>query len=113
MRSTMPMALLRLSIMSSTALCATACVRGGPILSGQLNCGALIPAEWRKPIPGAELPPLDADVGAIGKFADAQTGQLDKANDRDAAKDHIRDTCEAMQRAAIEKSRPRWWQFWR
>jgi hypothetical protein len=62
--------------------------------------------------------PVDAPVSA--KLADGhddarpwqagfvgQTSRLEQANDRDAAKDHIRDTCEADQAAALKKSKPR------
>jgi hypothetical protein len=36
-----------------------------------------------------------------------QTTQLTIANDRDAAKDHIRDVCEADQASALKKARPK------
>jgi hypothetical protein len=63
-------------------------------------------------VPGAPLPEGDT-VGDWIAFGDAQTGQLDKANDRTVTAIGIVERCEARDRAAIEAARRRWWQLWR
>lgn len=70
-------------------------------------CSQLIPSEWRAGVPGADLP-TSATVGAWIAYADAQTGQLDKANERTAAAIGIVERCEARDREALKKSRRRW-----
>jgi hypothetical protein len=52
-------------------------------------------------------------MGAWVQFADAQTGQLDKANDRTITSLGIIERCEARDRAVVERAGRRWWQFWR
>jgi hypothetical protein len=71
-------------------------------------CSSLLPAEWREGVAGAELPPfgpLGSTVGDWIAFADAQTGQLDKANERTAAAIGIVERCEARDREAVSKAR--------
>jgi hypothetical protein len=63
-------------------------------------------------VPGAPLPDGDT-VGDWIAFGDAQTGQLDKANDRTVTAIGIVERCEARDRAAIEAAGRRWWQLWR
>jgi len=48
-----------------------------------------------------------ADAFKAFKFADAQTGQLDKANERVAAAIGIVQRCEARDTAAVRKARPK------
>lgn len=55
---------------------------------------------------GAPLPE-GMTVGDWIAFADAQTGQLDKANDRYRAAVGIVGRCEARDAAAVKRSRPR------
>jgi len=55
-------------------------------------------------VPGAALP-QGSTVGDWIAFADAQTGQLDKANERTAAAIGIVERCEARDAAAVRKSR--------
>lgn len=62
-------------------------------------------------MPGAPLPENDT-VGAWVAFADAQTGQLDKANDRTLTSIGIVERCEQMQRDAVATARRPWWKFW-
>lgn len=83
-----------------------ACVGAPPIVASQSACSQLIPSEWREGVPGADLPKA-ATVGAWIAFADAQTGQLDKANERTAAAIGIVERCEERDRAAVRKSRRR------
>lgn len=66
-------------------------------------CSSLLPSEWREGVPGAVLPgSTTADWIA---FADAQTAQLDKANDRTKAAIGIVERCEARDREAVGKAR--------
>lgn len=55
---------------------------------------------------GAPLPQGDT-VGDWETFADAQTGQLDKANDHYASAVGIVERCEARDREAVKRSRPK------
>lgn len=82
------------------------CVSTGPIIASQSACSALLPDSWREPVPGAPLPAGET-VGDWIAFGDAQTGQLDKANGRTADTIGIVERCEARDRAAIKKSRPK------
>lgn len=77
------------------------------------SCATLIPDDWRMPVAGAALPSGDA-AGEWVAFADAQTGQLDKANDRTAASISIVEKCEARDADAVKRlmSRP-WWKIGR
>lgn len=63
-------------------------------------CSSLIPDEWRKGVPGADLPPGDV-LSDWQIFADAQTGQLDKANGRTADTIAVIERCEDRDRAAV------------
>lgn len=63
-------------------------------------------------MPGAPLPDGET-IGDWIQFADAQTGQLDKANDRTLTAIGIVERCEARDAAAIAGARKRWWQVWR
>lgn len=55
-------------------------------------------------MPGADLP-IGSTVGDWIAFADAQTGQLDKSNDRYRAAVGIVERCEARDREAVKRSR--------
>ncbi|WP_339375650.1 hypothetical protein [Aurantiacibacter zhengii] len=50
-------------------------------------------------------------MGAWISFGDAQTGQLDKANDRTVSTIGIIERCEARDRAVIEAARRPWWKI--
>lgn len=73
-------------------------------MASQSACSSLLPDEWRAGVPGADLPAGDT-VGDWIAFADAQTGQLDKANDRTKAAIGIVERCEARDREAVKKAR--------
>lgn len=68
--------------------------------------------EWKEKVPGADLPDGNT-VGDWIQFGDAQTAQLDQANDRTVSAIGIVERCEARDRAMIEELRRPWWQFWR
>ncbi len=90
----------------------TACAGGQPIVAASSACSALLPQEWRAPVPGAQLP-SGSSVGDWVAFADAQTGQLDKANDRTMFAISIVERCEVRDREALEAAERRRWHFWR
>jgi hypothetical protein len=65
-------------------------------------CSSLLPAEWREGVAGAAFP-VGSTVADWIAFADAQTGQLDKANERTAAAIGIVERCEARDREAVKR----------
>jgi hypothetical protein len=98
-------------ILPCMALALTACAGGPPIVAASNACSALLPQQWRSPVLGAPLPGSDT-IGEWIVFADAQTAQLDKANDRTLAAIGIVERCEARDAAALAASRRPWWKFW-
>lgn len=63
-------------------------------------------------MPGAAIPGGDT-AGEWVAFADAQTGQLEKANDRTRASIEIVERCDARDAAVVERLTPKsWWRFW-
>lgn len=62
-------------------------------------------------MPGAPLPDGET-VGDWIQFGDAQTGQLDKANDRTISAIGIVERCEERDKAVIVKARKPWWKIW-
>ncbi len=69
-------------------------------------CSTLLPTEWRAGVQGADLP-AGSTAGEWIAFADAQTGQLDKANDRYSAAVGIVERCEARDSEAVKRARPK------
>jgi hypothetical protein len=69
-------------------------------------CSRLLPSEWKDGVAGASLPAQSVVADWIA-FADAQTGQLDKANERYREAVGIVERCEAAAVEAIEKSKPK------
>jgi hypothetical protein len=69
-------------------------------------CSSLLPDDWLAGVQGAPLPDGQT-VGDWVAFADAQTGQLDKANDRYKAAVGIVGRCEERDKAAVSRSRPK------
>lgn len=92
------------------ALALSACASVPPIVAMPGACASLLPLEWRQPVPGTPLPENDTQ-GAWVAFADAQTGQLDKANDRTVTSIGIIERCEQMQRDAVASARRPWWKI--
>lgn len=76
-------------------------------MTTQTACSTLLPASWREGVEGADLPPAVATVADWIGFGDAQTAQLDKANERYDAAVGIVERCEERDRQAIERSRRR------
>lgn len=75
-------------------------------MTAQSACSTLLPSEWREGVAGAPFPD-GSTVGDWIAFGDAQTGQLDKANDRYRAAVGIVERCEERDRQAIERSKPK------
>lgn len=75
-------------------------------MSAPSACSTLLPPEWREGVPGADWP-RGSSAGDWIAFADAQTGQLDKANDRYLAATGIIERCEERDRKAVKRSRPK------
>lgn len=76
---------------------------GRPIVATQSACSSLLPDEWLSGVVGAPLPTGDV-LADWQVFADAQTGQLDKANDRYRAAIGIVGRCEARDAAAVKRA---------
>lgn len=62
-------------------------------------------------MPSADLP-LGMEIGKWVAFGDAQTGQLDKANDRTKSAIEIVSGCEARDRAQAARATRPWWHLW-
>ena len=98
-----------LSILLPLALALTGCAGAPPIVTpSAASCAALLPAEWRAGVAGAELPPDKASAGDWIAFGDAQTGKLDQANGRTEDAIGIVERCEARDQAAVRKAKRGW-----
>jgi cytochrome c553 len=106
MPSEMPKVPMRLLLLLPAMLACAACVSAGPVLATPSACSSLLPPDWVDGVSGAPLPDGDT-VGDWIQFADAQTGQLDKSNDRYQAAVGIVSRCEERDREAVQRSRPR------
>lgn len=102
----MPKVPMRGWLLLSAMLALPACVSAGPILATPGACSTLIPDSWAAGVAGAPLPD-GSTVGDWIAFGDAQTGRLDVANGRQADTLAIIARCEARDRAAVRKSRPK------
>lgn len=89
----------------------TGCVGAPPIVAPASACSALLPQAWRTPVPGAPLPAGDTAADWVA-FGDAQTAQLDKANDRTLTSIGIVERCEKRDAEAVERARRPWWKVW-
>jgi hypothetical protein len=82
------------------------CMGQPPIIASPSDCATLIPDSWKQPVPGADIPDGNT-VGEWIAFGDAQTAQLDKANGRTSDTIGIISRCEARDRDAVKKARPK------
>lgn len=80
-----------------------------PPIIAALDCTQGIPASYRAPVTGAQLPPANGDVADLAKFADAQTDKLDQANGRTSDLIAIADTCQKRQQAVLTALAPKPW----
>ena len=101
---------IKLCLSLSITLAAPGCVGAPPISAIPSACASLLPSEWRAGITGAPLPEGSSVADWIS-FADQQTGQLDKANDRTLSSIGIVERCEARDAAAVKQAKRRW-KFW-
>lgn len=97
-------------------LALSGCVGAPPIVATPSACASLLPEAWRMPVPGAPLPINEGaiegnTVGDWIAFGDAQTGQLDKANDRTLSSIAIVERCEQLNREAVAKAKRPWWKI--
>ena len=108
MRSNMPMARMLAFILMLALPGGAGFVGGRPLVQATPSaCSSLLPEEWLKGVPSADLDNGGAQVGDWIKFGDAQTGQLDKANERYAAGVGIIRRCEERDRVALKWARPK------
>ncbi len=97
-----PLAYKILTGLSLIAL--TGCVGAPVIQSTPSQCSELLPASWRTPVAGADLPEGNT-VGDWIAFGDAQTGKLDVANGRTLDTIGIIERCEERDAKAVKASR--------
>ena len=75
-----------------------------PVYGEIPRCEKLIPPVLKAPVPGVPIPVTEEVADWMQGFL-GQTGQLDKANDRPEAIDHIYRTCLDMHRDALERTK--------
>lgn len=89
-------------------LCSCATFSSAPVYGEIPQCDRLIPPSLKSPVPGVPIPDTEATEAWMQAFL-GQTGQLDKANERPAAIDHIYKTCLDMHREALAKAKRGFW----
>jgi hypothetical protein len=78
---------------------------GSPPVYGEIpECERLIPASLKADVPGVPIPDSEEAEPWMSAFI-GQTGQLEKANERPDAIDHIYKTCLVMHRDALRKAK--------
>lgn len=75
-----------------------------PVYGTIPECELLIPPQLKADVPGVPIPDSEEAEAWMQAFV-GQTGQLDKANERPDAIDHIYRTCLQMHRKALEKAK--------
>lgn len=75
-----------------------------PVYGEIPECERLIPASLKADVPGVPIPDSEEAEAWMQAFI-GQTGQLDKANERPDAIDHIYKTCLVMHREALRKAK--------
>lgn len=96
-------------------LVATGCVSNS-VFATKGDCSTLVPQDWRAGVANAPAPARieregpAADLDRLKEwinFGVAQTGQLEKANGRTADALGIIERCEARDRKAVERAKPK------
>lgn len=82
------------------------CAGNPVIVASPSSCSTLIPEAWHQPVPGAPLPEGNT-VGDWVAFSNAQTGQLDRANGRQADTLAIISACERRDRDSLKRAKPK------
>jgi hypothetical protein len=90
-----------------SALALTGCVTSPPVYGDIPECERLIPESLKADVPGVPIPESEEAEPWMQAFV-GQTGQLDKANERPDAIDHIYKTCLTMHRDALNKAKRGW-----
>ena len=106
MKFAMRKVLMRLSLIMPLTLGIVSCAGAPVIVASPSACTTLLPSEWLSGVPGAPLP-AGRTVGDFMVFGDAQTAQLEKANDRYVSAVGIVSRCETRDALAIKKARPK------
>lgn len=73
-------------------------------------CSEYVPAEMWQPTPHAQPP--GTSQASHANFEVAEAGQLEKANDKPPAIEHIVTTCETNKKKAVERAKHKlepWW----
>ena len=98
--------------LGALALILSGCATFGsaPVYGEIPECERLIPASLKAPVPGVPIPESEEAEPWMNAFI-GQTGQLEKANSRPEAIDHIYKTCLQMHRSALDKAKKKWWQI--
>ena len=96
----------RFAVMGLLAVTLSGCATFGsaPVYGEIPECERLIPASLKQPVPGVPIPESEEAEPWMQAFV-GQTGQLDKANERAPAVDHIYRTCLVMHRDALRKAK--------
>lgn len=97
-------------ILLPLALTGCATFGSAPVYGEIPQCERLIPASLKADVPGVPIPESEGAEAWMQAFI-GQTGQLDKANERPDAIDHIYKTCLEMHRSALAKAKRKWWQI--
>ena len=92
------------------ALGLAGCVTSPPVYGDVPECERLIPDSLKEAVPGVAIPESEEAEAWMQAFV-GQTGQLDKANERAPAVDHIYKTCLELHRKALDRSKRKWWQI--
>lgn len=93
-----------LGALSALSLSGCATFGSAPVYGDVPECERLIPNSLKKDVPGVPIPEGE-DAEAWMQAFIGQTGQLDKANERPDAIDHIYRTCLEMHREALQKAK--------
>lgn len=93
-----------LAPLSGILLAGCATFGSAPVYGEIPECERLIPASLKTAVPGVPIPDSEEAELWMQAFI-GQTGQLDKANERPEAIDHIYSTCLKMHREALRKAK--------
>jgi hypothetical protein len=96
-----------LAPLAAIALSGCATFGSAPVYGEIPQCERLIPASLKADVPGVPIPESEEAEPWMQAFI-GQTGQLDKANDRPDAIDHIYRTCLEMHRDALNRAKRGW-----
>lgn len=109
----------KLLITTPLLLMASSCATFGsaPVYGEIPECEKLVPPSLTGPVNGVAIPDVETYPDGHEKAEPwqlaflGQSGQLEKANSRPEAIDHIYRTCLQMHRAALAKAKRKWWQI--